>query len=165
MTEELFMTFNALQKKMIGHAALVMFVAMLAGMGLLISLVGGMELMPGSIVAIDLPGNSAAWARTHVGGLLNAMLVFLMAIIIFGLGFNEKSLKRIAWIFIATAWGNTVFYWAALFAPNRALTFGTNRFGESNLASIIGLVPGFVFVALSMIGVIMIARKAFNKAN
>lgn len=157
------MTFNALQKKMIGHAALILFVAMLAGVALLMSLIGGIELIPGSIIAVDIPGNTPAWARTHVGGLLNALLIFVMAIITAGLGFPEASLKRLAWIFIGTGWGNTIFYWAALFAPNRALTFASNRFGETNLAAIIGLVPGLVFAVLSIIATIMIARQAFAK--
>ncbi len=159
------MNFNPLQKKMIGHGALILLVGMLAGVGLLISLVGGIELIPGSIIALEIPGNTAAWARTHVGGLLNAILIFVMAIVTAGLGFTEAKTKRLAWIFIGTGWGNTVFYWAALFAPNRALTIASNRFGETNLASIIGLVPGLLFAVLSIIAAVMIARQAFaNRA-
>jgi hypothetical protein len=159
------MNFNPLQKKMIGHGALILLVGMLAGVGLLISLVGGIELIPGSIIALEIPGNTAAWARTHVGGLLNAILIFVMAIVTAGLGFPEAKVKRLAWIFIGTGWGNTVFYWAALFAPNRALTIASNRFGETNLASIIGLVPGLLFAVLSIVAAVMIARQAFaNRA-
>lgn len=159
------MNFNPLQKKMIGHGALILLVGMLAGVGLLISLVGGIELIPGSIIALEIPGNTAAWARTHVGGLLNAILIFVMAIVTAGLGFPEAKVKCLAWIFIGTGWGNTVFYWAALFAPNRALTIASNRFGETNLASIIGLVPGLLFAVLSIVAAVMIARQAFaNRA-
>ena len=46
------MNFNPLQKKMIGHGALILLVGILAGVGLLISLVGGIELMPCSIFAL-----------------------------------------------------------------------------------------------------------------
>mgnify|MGYP003383065761 CR=1 FL=1 len=154
--------FNRLQKEMVGHAALILFVAMLAGIGLLMSLIGGVELIPGTITQFAIPGDSGSWARTHVGGLLNALLIIAIAVIIPGLGFAEKSARKVGLIFIGTGWGNTVFYWAAMFAPNRALTFASNQFGESNLASVIGLVPGLLFAVLSMIAAVMIIRQAFS---
>jgi hypothetical protein len=157
--------FNALQKNMIGNAALLLFVAMCAGIGLLMCLVGGMELFPGKIADIGVPGHAGAWARTHVGGILNALLMLAVALILPGLGFTKRSAARVGWIFIGTGWANTLFYWAALFAPNRALTFGANQFGESNLASALGLAPGLLFAILSLIAVATIARQAFGKAS
>lgn len=157
------MSFTPLQKAMVGHACLILFVALLAGIGLLMSLIGGVELVPGSIITFDVPGNNGAWARAHVGGMLNATLVLLMAIVARGLDFPAAAAQRLAWIFVGTGWANTVFYWAALFAPNRALTIASNRFGESNLATFVGYAPALLFAVLSMVGAAMVAKRAFAK--
>lgn len=154
--------FNALQKRMIGHGALMLIVALGAGLGLLISLLGGVELWPGHIVAISLPSNSAGWARTHVGGILNALLVIVVALLVPGLGFAAAPARRLGLFMIGTGWANTLFYWASMWAPNRALSFGDNRLGESNWAAVIGVAPALVFVVLSIFAVGMVARQAWR---
>jgi hypothetical protein len=156
--------FNPLQKRLIGHAALMLLMAMLAGVGLLVSVIGGLELWPGHILSLNLPSNPAGWVRTHVGGTLNAMLVMVIALLLPGLGFADAPARRIGLFMVGTGWANTLFYWAAMWAPNRALTFGDNRQGASNLASVIGLAPALLLVVLSMIAVAMIARQAWRKA-
>ena len=155
--------FNPLQKRLIGHAALMLLVAMLAGVGLLMSAIGGLELWSGHILEIGVPGNTAGWVRTHVGGILNALLVMVVALLLPGLGFASAPARRIGLFMIGTGWANTLFYWAAMWAPNRALTFGDNRLGSSNLASVIGLAPALLFVVLSMIAVAMIAAQAWRR--
>jgi hypothetical protein len=155
--------FNPLQKRIIGHAALMLFVAMLAGAGLLMSVLGGLELWPGRILPIDVPSNPAGWVRTHVGGILNAMLVMLIALLLPGLGFAERSARRVGLFMVGTGWANTLFYWAAMWAPNRALSFGDNRLGASNSAAALGLAPALVFVLLSLVAVAMVARQAWRK--
>jgi hypothetical protein len=157
--------FNPLQHKMIGHGALMLLVAMLAGVGLLVSVLGGLELWPGHILPVAMPSNPAGWVRTHVGGILNAMLVMLVALLLPGLGFASAPAQRIARFMVGTGWANTLFYWAAMWAPNRALTFGDNRLGVSNAASLLGLAPALLFVVLSMVAVALIARQAFFPAT
>ncbi|MBL6749529.1 MAG: hypothetical protein ISP90_03370 [Nevskia sp.] len=154
--------FNPLQKTMVGHAALVMVVAMCAGVGLMLSLLGGIELVPGHITEFAIPGNTPAWARAHVGGILNSLLVIALALVLPGLEFSGRAAARLGWLFVGTGWANTVFYWAALFAPNRALSLGPNRFGESNLAAVIGFVPALLFAVLALAAMAVIARKAFS---
>jgi len=58
---------RALQRKMIGHAMLILLIGLLAGLGLLISLIGGLEIFPGKLVALPLPGSSSGWVRFHIG--------------------------------------------------------------------------------------------------
>lgn len=157
--------FTALQKRMVGHGAAVMLVGMTAGIGLLISLLGGIELIPGQIIEFTIPGNSDAWVRTHIGGMMNGFLILVGAILIGALGFAEAGARRIYWMLVGTGWANTLFYWAALVAPNRALSVADNRFGESNLASIIGLVPALLFAVISLIAVFLIMRQAFAAAR
>jgi len=152
---------NPLQKTMVGHAALVIFVALCAGFGLTMSLLGGLEFLPGHIAEFTIPGNPQAWARTHVGGILNGLLIIAVAMVLPGLNFSERTAARLAWLTVGTGWANTVFYWAGLFAPNHALTFGPNHFGPSSAAAVIGLLPALVFAVLTMIVMAALARKAF----
>lgn len=159
------MAFTSLQKKMIGQGAAVILVGMLAGLGLLMSLLGGLELIPGRITSFSVPGNTDAWVRAHVGGILNGMLVMLAAIAMAGVGVVDAAARRLYWMLVGSAWAFTLFYWAALFAPNRALSFADNRFGESNLASIVGLLPALVFTVIDIVAVFMLMRQAFASAR
>lgn len=159
------MTFTSLQKRMVGQGAAVMLVGMSAGIGLLISLLGGVELIPGSIIEFGIPGTADAWVRAHIGGMMNGILIFIVALLIGPLGFAEAGAKRMFWMLVGTGWANTVFYWAALFAPNRALSFADNRFGESNFAAIIGLLPALAFAVISLIAIFILMRQAFASAR
>lgn len=156
--------FTPLQKKMLGHAFLVMFVALWAGLGLTASLLGGFEFVPGFISEFPVPGDTRAWARAHAGGLLNALLVIAVAWVIPGLGFADKLAARLGWMLIGTAWANTLFYWGALFAPNRAISFADNRWGESNLIAIVALAPAFIFAFVMLYVTFVIASQAFRKS-
>jgi hypothetical protein len=64
---------------------------------------------------------------------------------------------------IGTGYANTVFYWAALLAPNRALTFADNVHGPSNLWAIVGLLPALVFAVIALIAVGILMRAAFAR--
>lgn len=148
---------------MIGHGMLILLIGLLAGAGLLVSLIGGLEMWPGKLLPVHLPGNSAAWVRFHIGQLLNAFLIILVALVLPVLGFASRAGRRIGWLIVGTGWANTLFYAAALFAPNRALTFGNNRLGDANLASLIGLVPGLVFAVVSIVAVVLLAGQSFRR--
>jgi hypothetical protein len=152
---------DEIQRRMIGHAALILFIGMLAGFGLLMSLIGGIELIPGTITPISIVGGTDAWVRAHTGGILNALLILGVALALPPLRFQAQAAGRIKWMVVGTGWANTLFYWAALFAPNRALSFASNRFGHSSLASAIGLGPALLFVFISLFAAGLLARRAF----
>ena len=145
---------------MFAHGALILFVGMFSGIGLLISLLGGIELIPGHVTGLAIPGAPEVWGRAHAGGILNGMLILVVALLVTPLGFSEAKVKTLSWMLVGTGWANTVFYLAALVAPNRALTFGENRLGHANLASIIGVAPALVFAVISLVAVGMIVRQA-----
>ena len=151
---------TGIQRRMIGHAAIILLIGMLAGMGLLVTLLGGVEIWPGSLLPIKLAGLTDAWVRAHLGGMLNAFLIILVALVLPLLGFDTPRAKRLSWMFVGTGWANTLFYWAALFSSNRALTFGDNRFGATSLWAVLGLAPALVFVIVSVVG--MLARQAWR---
>ena len=69
-----------LQRIMIGNGLVVVLVAMLAGFMLMFSLLGGVEVWPGKIIAIPMYGSVPGWARAHTGGALNGVLVIVVAL-------------------------------------------------------------------------------------
>lgn len=154
---------RAIQKRMIGHGLLILLVGLLAGVGLLVSLVGGLEVFPGRLVALELPGNSDGWVRFHIGQLLNAFLIVLLALSLPVLELPARRAGLLSGWIIGIGWANTLFYAAALFAPNRALTFADNRLGAANLASVIGLLPALVFAVVSIVVVGVLARQALQR--
>ncbi len=157
------MTMNPIERRLVAHAAVILLIAMLAGVGLLMCVLGGVELWPGHIVPITVPSTPSGWVRTHVGGMLNAILMMVVALLMPGLGFADKPARRIANFLIGTGWANTLFYWAAMWAPNRALTFGDNRLGASNAWSVIGLAPALLFVFFSLAAIAMVACQAWRR--
>ncbi len=159
------MKFSPLQKKMIGQGAAVMLVGMLAGIGLLMSLLGGIELVPGHIIEFKIFGEPEAWVRTHIGGMLNGMLIMLVATFMGGIGINGASANRMFWMLVGTGWANTLFYWAAMFSPNRALSFADNKLGESTLVAILGLAPALLFAVISIIAMFILMKQAFISAK
>jgi styrene-oxide isomerase len=65
-------------------------------------------------------------------------------------------LQRItAYGFIYVAWSFTIFYWFGNAAGNRALTFGDNPLGTSDVFGVIGFLPALpsVFVVVVLLGI------------
>jgi hypothetical protein len=151
------------QRRMIGHGAIVILIALIAGLGLVISLIGGFEVFPGTIISFDFPGEPSKWARTHVGGILNGILVIVGALVVHAMALPEKTASRLYWMLVGTGYANTAFYWGGLFAPSRALTFGDNRLGHSNLAGILGLVPALVFMFITIAAMVIVIRHGFSE--
>ena len=155
--------FTRLQRLMIGNGILILFMTLVAGLGLWMSLVGGFEFIPGTVTQFTVPGTPEGWARAHRGTPLNALMVIAVALILPGLGFTQRVQSLLGWIIVGTGWANTVFYFFSNFAQNRGLTFGGNHFGPGSLESFIALAPAYFFGVLSMAGLVMMAWKAFQK--
>lgn len=155
--------FTQLQRLMIGNGILILFMSLVAGMGLWISLMGGFEFIPGTVTHFSIPGTPDGWAKAHRGTPMNALMVFAVALILPGLGFTQRIQARLGWIIVGTGWANTVFYFFANFSQNRGLTFGSNQFGPGSIESFIALAPAYFFGVLSMGGLLWMARKTFQK--
>jgi hypothetical protein len=156
---------NTKQRRMVAHGAIVILIGLAAGFGLVISLIGGFEVFPGTIVEFKFPGDPSAWARTHVGGLLNGVLVITGALVIHAMNLPQKTASRLYWMLVGTGYANTVFYWGALFAPSRAVSFGDNRLGQTNLAGMLGFGPALVFAFITMIAMVTLIRHGFSKSE
>lgn len=150
------------QKRMIGHGAIVIFIGLAAGFGLVMSLIGGFELFPGHILEFEVFGDTRAWARAHAGGIMNGLFVISVALLTHAMSLSSKAATQLYWMLVGTGYANTLFYWGALFAPSRALTFGDNRLGETNIAGILGFGPALVFAVVAMIAMVIVAREAFS---
>jgi hypothetical protein len=153
------------QRRMVAHGAIVILIALASGFGLVMSLIGGFEILPGTILQFDIPGDPRAWARAHAGGILNGLLVIAGALVTHAMALPQQTASRLYWMLVGTGYANTLFYWGALLAPNRALTFGSNRLGETNLAGILGFGPALVFAIVTMIAMVMLIRHGFSESD
>lgn len=153
---------NGTFQRMAGHGILMIFSTLLFGLGLWMNLVGGFELIPGYILQFHVPGTAAGWARAHVGPALNGMMVIAVSVVLPGLRFNTRTAERLGWIVVADGWSNVIFYLFSNFSPNRALSFGPNQFGPSDIFSVIALAPAYVFGVLALGALLMIGVRALR---
>lgn len=147
------------QKLMIGNAFLVIAVSMLAGFMLGFGLIGGLELYPGTIVEMPYYGTAEGWARAHAGGLTNGLLVIGVALALPFIPLSNGMRKMNVYGFIYIGWANTAFYWFGNASASRALSFGDNPLGATNLLGAVGF--GLAFVgAFLVVGLLIHAAFA-----
>jgi styrene-oxide isomerase len=147
------------QQLMIGNAFLVIVMSMLAGFMLGFGLIGGLELYPGKIVAMPYYGTAEGWARAHSGGLTNGLLILAVAWALPMISMGDKMRRTTVWGFIYIGWANTAFYWAGNAAASRALSFGDNPLGASNMFGALGF--GMAFAGALLI-VWLLCYSAFR---
>lgn len=151
---------SALRRTMVGHGALMIFAALVGGVGLWMYLLGGFEIIPGYIVSFQLPGSADGWQRAHTGPVLNGLMVIGIGFALPLLDFSELWAKRLGWIIILDGWSNTGFYFFGNFSPNRGLAFGESRLGPADIFSFLALAPAYLFGVLAMIALIAIGWRA-----
>lgn len=162
-TAEAMPPLNTIQRRLVGHGLSVILCAMFAGFALGISLVGGLEISPGSIKPISLGGTPAGWARMHVGAVTNGLLLIAIAFMLPRIGFSIRSQNRIAWTFVAIAWANTIFYFFGNLSPNRGITFGANRFGDSTVYGLLAMVPGSIGAIVTVFVLLVLIKQTFRR--
>ncbi len=156
---------NALQYRMAGHGILMIFSTLLFDVFLWMNLVGGFEIVPGYILEFKVPGTPEGWAKAHAGPALNGMMVIAVAFVLPYLQFAERSAKILGYIVVLDGWSNVGFYFFSNFTPNRGLSFGDNRFGESDVFSALALGPAYLFGVLALGALFIIGRQAFKVAS
>jgi styrene-oxide isomerase len=147
---------------MLGHGMLVILMSMFAGFMLMFGLLGGLEVWPGKILEISVYGTTEGWVRAHSGGAMNGLLVMAVAFALPKLNLTDAMQKFVAYGFIYVAWSFTIFYWFGNAAGNRALTFGDNRLGESDIFGIIGFLPALPSVVLVVVLLIITIKGVFS---
>ena len=151
------------QRKMYGHGVLMIFFTLVFGVFLWMNLVGGFELFPGYIIQFHIPGTPEGWARAHVGPALYGMMVIAVALVLPRLDFPVQKTKLLGWIIILDGWSNVVFYFFANFAPTRGLSFGSNRFGQTNVYGVIALAGAYLFGVLALIALAIIGWRLITQ--
>lgn len=152
------------QKLMIANAFLIIMISMLAGFMLAFGLIGGLEVYPGKIVEMPYYGSADGWARAHAGGLTNGLLIIGVALALPLISLSERMRKINVYGFIFIGWANTVFYWFGNAAASRALSFGDNPLGASNIMGAIGFGAAFAG-ALLIIWLLTYAALALLKSR
>lgn len=150
---------------MIGNGLLVMFASMLAGFMLMFELIGGLEIWPGTIIEFSVYGNTDGWVRAHSGGLINGMMVIIVALALPKLALTQKLNAFFAYGLVYVAWSFTLFYWLGNAAANRSLTLGDSRLGEADWLSLLGALAGLPSVFLAPIILLWGAWAAFRHSK
>ncbi len=152
-----------LQRRMIGHALLVMVAGLLAGFMLGFGLIGGLELTPGTIISMPYYGSVDGWVRAHVGGLTNGLMVIAIALSFPFIPISQRMQRITAHGLIFVAWANTVFYWLGNAAANRALSIGDNPLGQSDVFGIAGFLPALVGAIIALVLLTYAGLNALRK--
>jgi hypothetical protein len=136
------------QQLMIGNAFLVIAMSMLAGFMLGFGLIGGLEIYPGTIIEMPYYGTADGWARAHSGGLTNGLLIIGVALALPFIPLSESMQKLNVYGFIYIGWANTAFYWFGNASGSRALSFGDNPLGATNILGAVGFGLAFIGAVL-----------------
>lgn len=150
---------------LIGHGAAVTVIGLIAGIILIFVMLEGFILWPIMDYSFDFAGSVRGWKASHVGGLTNGLLVMGVGLVVAKVPMGQGALKFVTWSFVATGWGNTIFYWAANFAPNRAISVEGNQYGDANLAGLIGFVGGGSVMLFTTAASIVLSLAAFRAAK
>jgi hypothetical protein len=129
---------RAVQRILIVQGGYVMLLGFAAGFGFVFYLIGSVELwpIPGKI-ALQLPGSDKAWRMSHMEGVLNGLMLWLVAALLPAMALPVATARRIARMLVLTAWCFPIAsLFDALFKDSRGLRFA---------APVTNLVPFFLF--------------------
>ena len=129
---------EAYQKRLTGHALILLIIGLLAGFMLAFSLIGGLEVLPTLFIGIPTFGTTEGWVRAHSGGIMNGLMLIAFAFIMPHCGLAIERLQLFAKGIIFAGWANTIFYWTGNASGSRALSFTDNALGGSNILGVIG---------------------------
>ena len=129
---------EAYQKRLTGHALILLIIGLLAGFMLAFSLIGGLEVLPTLFIGIPTFGTAEGWVRAHSGGIMNGLMLIAFAFIMPHCGLAIERLQLFAKGIVFAGWANTIFYWTGNASGSRALSFTDNALGGSNILGVIG---------------------------
>jgi hypothetical protein len=127
-----------LQRTLIVHGGLVLMLGFVAGFGFLFYLLGVVELwpIPGSI-DYQLPGSVKAWRMSHLEGVMNGLMLWLVAAALPVFRLPDSSATRVTYALLVTAWTFPVAsLFDAFFDDSRGLRFD---------GPVTNLIPFFLF--------------------
>ena len=153
---------DRLQRIMLANGLLVVLAAMFAGFMLIFSLLGGIEIWPGSMLHFTVYGTSEGWVRAHSGGTMNGLLVIVIGLALPKLNLGPTMQRVTAFGFVYVAWSFTLFYWLGNAAGNRALSIGDNALGEADAFGVLGFLPGLPSVVIVVVLLAIAAKTVLS---
>lgn len=154
-----------LQSLMIAHGGMVLLAGMFSGLPFAFNLLGVIELWPIPLrLDVQIPGSERGWRAAHIGNIMNGTMVMAIGAVLPHLRLTASMRSAVAWSLIVTAWGNAVFYVAAVFTTGRALSFGENRHGGGDWFNTIGYLTAMVAVFTVIFALIQVVRGGFASA-
>jgi len=145
--------------RLIKHGAAAMLIALLAGFGLIWSMIGGASLSPLPIFfEFDMPGTVEGWRIIHLGMLMNGMMAIALGAAVRFLTWAGSGAAWVSWGTVIAVWGNFCFYIFGMFAPNKGVTAGANALGEGTVFGLLAFFPALLGAVTLIIAVIAIMR-------
>lgn len=154
---------EAYQKRLTGHALILLIIGLLAGFMLAFSLIGGLEVLPTLFVGIPTFGTTEGWVRAHSGGIMNGLMLIAFAFIMPHCGLAIERIQLFAKGIIFAGWANTIFYWTGNASGSRALSFTDNALGTSNILGVIGYTLAVIAALLTIYIAAQMARGFLAK--
>lgn len=130
--------YRTIQTMLVRQGGLVLLLGFAAGFGFVFFLIGSIELwpIPGKI-AVQLPGTVKAWRMSHLEGVMNGLMLWLLAAVLPTFALPIATARRIARMLVVTAWTFPIAsLFDAFFQNSRGLRFG---------GPVTNLIPFFLF--------------------
>jgi len=154
-----------LQGSIIGHGALMLFVGLVAGIMLTFAMLQGIKIWPILDIPMDIPGSIGGWKAAHVGGLMNGIMLIVVALALSKVALSAASSRFMFYALVLTGWGNTIFYWFGNFSMNKGLSVGATPYGEGDIYGAIAFISAGSVMILTIIASLMLVRAGFNVAR
>lgn len=141
----------------------VLLIGLVAGVMLIFSLLGAVTLWPFPVWEVDIPGSTRGWQAAHVGGILNGVMIGVIALLMRHLEMVGRRAWWAGWGMIITGWANTIFYWAGNLSANRGLSVADTPFGPGDIFGTIAFLGGgfgmlFTFIAVDLVALAALQR-------
>ncbi|MEX1667039.1 hypothetical protein [Zhongshania arctica] len=152
------------QRFLVIHGTLLLLAAFIIGFGFLFFITGEISLwpIPGKIV-YQMPGTYDAWRMAHMEGIVNALLLWLIAAL---LPVFSSFIKNVKWLVIISpiiSWSIVIgASFDPLFPEARGLVFDAST-NMMNDISFFVFYPGVVLCFVLVIGILVAAWKHSKK--
>jgi hypothetical protein len=145
------------------HAAITIFLGLLAGIGLTFAAIGEVSVWPLFSTKLAISGEISLWRSAHIGPLMNGMLCIVLALSLTLFQNQVKSARNIVYAMIFTCWGNNCFYFFRIFGVNRGLALETEKYGSGGLMDMLAYIPAFLAIPVTMYAILLLAKMAYNQ--
>lgn len=143
------------------HGAAVAVIGLVSGFGLVFAILDAWQVWPVTLsTTTPVPGSEHGWRVAHVAGVLNGMLMILVGLALVPSAPGPAAQRWIVGGLVWTGWGNTVFFHLANVSSNRALTAGSSRLGEADVAGVIGYLVGGSTIPFTILAMLLLGLAA-----